>query len=55
MIHTVEIEDVEDIVRMELQWHYDSMYSDNDPEADELLNALEIVIKYFSVGDEYES
>jgi len=48
MIHTVEIEDVDDIVRNELQWQYDFVLSEGGD--DELLEAIQRVIEYYSVG-----
>lgn len=47
-MHTVEIENVDDIVRNELQWHYDHLTKFACDEA--IVDALRVVLNYYELG-----
>jgi len=49
MIHTVELEDVDDIIRNELQWQYDYLQAEDSLDV-ELMEAIERVLDYYTVG-----
>ena len=53
MKHTVEIEDVSELIAADLAWHYHNYHS-NEPDYKKLRKALRKVIAYYTNPEGYE-